>query len=105
MLSYDCEAMVPDELEDGSSEVAQRVQLDLLNEVRMSSQVKLAAYQQRVSRFCNRKVKVRALKVGDLVLRKVMPNMKIDSHGVFRVNWEGSYKVRAVLWEGTYYLE
>ncbi|XP_074342934.1 uncharacterized protein LOC141680669 [Apium graveolens] len=115
MLTYDYEAMVSVEVEYRSlhisklryedSEVTQQIQLDLLEEVKIASQVKLAAYQQRVSRFYNRKVKVRPLKIGDLVLRRVLPNTKITSHGVFGANWEGPYKVRAVLEEGTYYLE
>lgn len=31
----------------------------------------------------------RLVKIGDLVLRKVMPNTKMLTHGVFRTNWEG----------------
>ena len=65
----------------------------------------MEAYQQRAARYYNKKVKVQRLKVGDLVLRKVMPNTKIASHGVFGANWEGPYKIKSMLWEGTYHLE
>ncbi|XP_074374359.1 uncharacterized protein LOC141714757 [Apium graveolens] len=103
ILTYGCEAMVPVEVEAGSlrrskfcyedSEVTQRIHLDLLEEATIAFQVKLAAYQQRISMFHHRKVKVQPLKVGDLVLRKVMPNTKITSHGIFGANREGPYKV------------
>ncbi|XP_074323825.1 uncharacterized protein LOC141660733 [Apium graveolens] len=43
--------------------------------------------------------------VGDLVLRKVMPNTKNPRHGVFGANWEGPYRVKSILWKGTYHLE
>lgn len=59
--------------------------------------MKLAAYQQRVARFYNRKVKTRSLKVGDLVLQRVIPNIKVANHEVFGANWEGPYKVQSVL--------
>lgn len=31
--------------------------------------------------------------------------MREAAHGVFGANWEGPYRVRAIFWEGTYYLE
>ena len=87
MLTYDCEAMVPvevgrgsfrrDNFEEEANEVNQRLHLDMLEEVRRESQVRLTAYQQRTTRFYNRKVKARPLKVGDLVLQKKMPWMKV----------------------------
>lgn len=113
-LTYGCEAMVPVELGAGSfrrdnyqpevNEVNHRLYLDLAEEFRTTSQARLVSYQQRVARFYNSKVRARPLKVGDYVLRRVMPNTKIQNHGVFGANWEGPYRVRAVLWEGTYYL-
>ncbi|XP_074336963.1 uncharacterized protein LOC141674137 [Apium graveolens] len=111
MLTYGYEAMVPVEVGLGSlrrdryaerdAEVNQRLHLDLLEEARENSQLRVAAYQQRVIRYYNKKVKGQLLKVGDLVLRKVMPNMKNPRHGVFGVNWEGPYKIKTILWKGT----
>ncbi|XP_074360169.1 uncharacterized protein LOC141700261 [Apium graveolens] len=107
--------MVPVEVGAGSlrrdvfveedAEVNQRLHLDLLDEARKNSQLKLDAYRQRIARYFNKKVKFVSFKVGDLVLRKVMPNTKIAQHGVLRANWEGPYKVKAILWKGTYHLE
>ena len=115
MLTYGCEAMVPVEVGAGSfrrdhfqeedNVVNQRLHLDMLEEVRRESQVRLAAYQQRTARFYNSRVKPRPFKVGDLVLRKMMPGMKVPGHGVFGANWEGPYRIRAEIFGGAYYLE
>ncbi|XP_074327918.1 uncharacterized protein LOC141665832 [Apium graveolens] len=96
MLTYGYEAMVPVEVGLGSlhrdrytvedAEVNQRLHLDLLEETRENSQLRLVAYQQRV-------------------IRKVMPNIKNPQHGVFGANWEGPYKIKAILWKWTYHLE
>ncbi|XP_074362927.1 uncharacterized protein LOC141703259 [Apium graveolens] len=101
--------MVPVEVGSGSLhrdryteedvEVNQRLHLDLLEETRENSQLRLAAYQQRAARYYNKKVKGQLLKVGDLVLRKVMPNTRNAQHGVFGANWEGPYKIKAILWK------
>ncbi|XP_074341910.1 uncharacterized protein LOC141679310 [Apium graveolens] len=115
LLTYRYEAMVPLEVGAGSlwrdlfveenAEINQRLHLDLLDETRTNSQLKLAAYQQRIARYFNKKVKSVPFKVGDLVLRKVMSNTKIAQHGVLGANWEGPYKVKAILWKGTYRLK
>ncbi|XP_074356741.1 uncharacterized protein LOC141696508 [Apium graveolens] len=96
MLTYDYEAMVPVEVGLGSlcrdrykeedAEVNQRLHLDLLEETRENSQLRLAAYQQRVTRYYNKKVNGQLLRVGDLVLRKVMSNTKDPQHIVFGAN-------------------
>ncbi|XP_074337262.1 uncharacterized protein LOC141674454 [Apium graveolens] len=96
LLTYGYEVMVPVEVGVGSlrrdlfveedAEVNQRLHSDLLDEARMNSQLKLAVYQQRIARYFNKKVKFMPYKVGDLVLRKVMPNTKIAQHGVFGAN-------------------
>ncbi|XP_074373751.1 uncharacterized protein LOC141714112 [Apium graveolens] len=106
--------MVPVEVSSGSlrrdryteedAEVNQRLHFDLLEETRENSQLRLAAYQQRAARYYNKKVKGQLLKVGDLVLRKVMPNTKNPHHRMFGANWEGPYKIKAILWKGTYHL-
>ncbi|XP_074346630.1 uncharacterized protein LOC141685427 [Apium graveolens] len=89
LLTYGYEAMISLEIGVGSlrrdlfkeedAEVNQRLHLDLMDEAIMNTQLKLAAYQQRVARYFNKKVKSMLNKVGDLVLRKVMPNNKNSS--------------------------
>lgn len=58
----------------------------MLEEEQANSQLRLAAYQQRVARFYNSKVKIRSFREGDLVLQKVVPNTKVAAHGVFGAN-------------------
>ncbi|XP_074327395.1 uncharacterized protein LOC141665314 [Apium graveolens] len=82
-LAYGCEAMVPVEIGSGSfrrdnynptdNEVNHRLYLDLVEEVRATSQLKLAAYQQRTRKYFDKKVRARPLQVWDLVLRKSSP--------------------------------
>lgn len=66
------------------NEVSHHLYLDLVEEVRATSQLKLVAYQQRTHKYFDGKVRVRPLKVGDLVLRKMMPNMRVPGHGALR---------------------
>ncbi|XP_074346143.1 uncharacterized protein LOC141684905 [Apium graveolens] len=113
-LTYGCEAMVHVEIGAGSfrrenydpdnNELNHHFYLDLLEEVRENSQLKLAAYQQWTRKYFDKKVRARPLRVKDLVLRRMMPNMKTPGHGVFGANWEGSYIIKTVLWERTYHL-
>ncbi|XP_074376844.1 uncharacterized protein LOC141718360 [Apium graveolens] len=90
---------------EGDAKFNQRLHLDLLEEARENSQLKLAVYQQRATRYYNKKVKGQQLKVRDMVLRKVISNTKNPHHGVFGSNWEGPYKIKVILWKGTYHLE
>ncbi|XP_074327404.1 uncharacterized protein LOC141665323 [Apium graveolens] len=86
-LVYGCEAMVPVEVGAGSfrrdnydsqaNEVNHRLYLDMIEETREEAQIRIAAYQQRTARHYNSKVRARTFKVGDLVLRRVMPNTKV----------------------------
>ena len=67
MLTYGYEAMVPVEVGSGSlhrdryteenAEIIQRLHLELLEEARENSQLRLTAYQHRVARYYNKKVK------------------------------------------------
>ncbi|XP_074342869.1 uncharacterized protein LOC141680581 [Apium graveolens] len=93
-----------DNYDSEANEVNHRLYLDMIEETREDAQIRVAAYQQRTARHYNSKVKARTFKVGDLVLRGVMPNTKVVSHGVFGANWEGPYKIKSVFWEGTYHL-
>ena len=106
-LTYECEAMVLVEVGAGSirrdhydpqaNEVNHYLYLDMIEETREDTQARLAAYHQRTARYYNRKVRTHPLKVGELVLRKVMPNTKVPRHGVFGANWEGPYKIRSTM--------
>ncbi|PON72884.1 hypothetical protein PanWU01x14_063530, partial [Parasponia andersonii] len=60
--------------EQKQNDVLLRVELDLLEERREQSQLRIASYQWRTTRYYNSKVKGRHFEIGDLVLRRVLPN-------------------------------
>ena len=48
-----------------------RLNLDCLDEVRDKASSKMAKYQQKMAEYYNKRVKLRQLDIGDLVLRKI----------------------------------
>ena len=48
--------------------------LDMIDELREVTAMRIASYQQRLTNLYNRRVKPRAFRAGDLVLRKVFKN-------------------------------
>ncbi|GKV48516.1 hypothetical protein SLEP1_g55325 [Rubroshorea leprosula] len=80
-LAYRAEVIIPVQIDLSSNRSAQhndsnneqllRENLDLVEEVREMSRMRNMAYQSRVARFYNKRVRVRQFQVGNLVLRKV----------------------------------
>ncbi|KAM6543039.1 hypothetical protein CsatB_007486 [Cannabis sativa] len=113
-LSYGCKAMVPVEIGAGSlrrdvfnisqNKEKQSLYLDLLEEKRDQACLKNAAYQRQTARYFNSKIKVKVLRTGDLVLRRVMSNTMNPAHGVFGDNWEGPYLIAKKIGDATYRL-
>ena len=66
--------------------------------------MRLQAYQGQLARFYNKQVKLRELKIGDLVLRKTLGNMKNPSEGKLGANWEGPYRVTGKMGQNAYRL-
>ena len=58
-----------------------------------------------MTEYYNKRVKLRRLNVGDLVLRKVMPDTKDPTQGKLGLTWEGPYKVIHYSRQGSYHLE
>ena len=79
--------------------------LDLLDETRNQAKEKTRAYQQRMARYHDRRVKHREFKVGDLVLRKVTFATKDPTQGKLGPTCEGPYRVIKFYKGGTYHLE
>ena len=79
--------------------------LDWLDECREAAIIWLAEYQQKLAQRYNRDVKTREFSAGDLVLRKVVGNMRDVGAGKLAQTWEGLYRVTAIVSAGTYYLE
>ena len=78
--------------------------LDLIEERREAALIRLAAYQQQLTRSFNKNVLIRQFLPGDLVLRKVMDHKKVPGEGKLGPNWEGPYRVTSALGNGAYYL-
>ncbi|GMH29611.1 hypothetical protein Nepgr_031454 [Nepenthes gracilis] len=81
-----------------------RESLDLLSEVRDAARLRTVAYQQRVARYYNKRVKARPLEVGDLVLRSVEAAGKTAKWNKLSPGWEGPFFVSAILRSGAYKL-
>ena len=113
-LAFGTEAIIPIELKLPSARVVAfdepqnaqslRANLDLLEERREIAQVRMAAYRQKVARYYNARVKNKAFKAGDLVLRRAAVSQPQD-RGKLARNWEGPYEVKEVVRPGTYYLK
>ena len=79
--------------------------LDRLEECREAATVRLAEYRQKLAQRYNRNVKGREFSAGELVLRKVVGNMRDIAAGKLAQTWEGPYRVTAIAGAGAYYLE
>ena len=81
-LAYESEAVIPTEVGltsyrvDNYDEIrnnnAMRLHLDLIDELRTTTEQRLARYQDLMAKHYNSKVRHRDFKVGDLILRKMM---------------------------------
>jgi hypothetical protein len=93
-LTFGTEAFIPVEINltsfktneygEGNNDNHLPLNLDLLDEACNQAEAKTRAYQQRKTRYHDRRMKHREFKVGDLVLRKVTfatKNPTQDPHG------------------------
>ena len=90
-LTYGTEIVIPIEVgitslrqeafHEGNNDNQLRVNLDCLDESKDGASHKMVKYQQKMSKFYNRRVKLRRLNTGDLVLRKVTPATKNPTQG------------------------
>ncbi|XP_075649780.1 uncharacterized protein LOC142620265 [Castanea sativa] len=102
-LTYGTEAVIPVEVgvtsirreafHDESNNQQLRVNLDCLDEVRDRASNRIAEYQKKMTEYYNRRVRLRRLHVGDLVLRKVTTATRNSTQGKLGPTWEGPYRV------------
>ena len=102
-LTYGTEAVIPMEVGVTSTKRAAfskkenndklRLNLDYLDEVRDEASSRMTKYQQKMAEYYNKRVKLRQLDIGDLVLRKVTTTTKDPVQGKLRPIWEGPYRV------------
>ena len=65
----------------------------------------MAKYQQKMREYYNKRVKLRQLDIGDLVLRKVTLATKNPTQGKLGPTWEWPYRVIHYSRRGSYHLE
>ena len=113
-LAYRSEAVIPVEVhmanhrvmmyQDKDNTEQLRLNLDLIDEVRMDAEHRTAKYKNLMARQYDSMVKPRRFNIGDLVL-KVSLATKDPAHGKLGPNWEGPYRIINCKRQGSYYLE
>ncbi|GKV29043.1 hypothetical protein SLEP1_g38016 [Rubroshorea leprosula] len=113
-LAYGVEVVIPVEVglssgrpgqhDDHNNEQLLRENLDLVEEVREMSRIRNMAYQGRVAKFYNKRVRARQFQVGDLVLCKAGLTNTYSHMAKLAPNWEGPYMVAQVNRPGSYIL-
>ena len=71
----------------GSNDDQLRVNLDFLDEARDRASRKMAEYQQEMSEYYNKRVKLIRLNIGDLILCRVTPATKDPTQGKLGPTW------------------
>ncbi|KAK2997940.1 hypothetical protein RJ639_025715 [Escallonia herrerae] len=114
-LSFGTDALIPVEIglpslrvvtdDPVQNEEDLRANLDLLDERREQAAVRLAAYKHWVSKFYDQRVRHRAFRVGDLILRRIEASAPREAVGKLAPNWEGPYRVVKLAGPGAYHLE
>ncbi|GAB2301736.1 hypothetical protein Dimus_038281 [Dionaea muscipula] len=94
-----------DTFDPANNDQALLANLDDLEDRREVAALHLAAYQQRVARYYNIKVRPRHFQIGDLVLRDAKFEGGREATGKLACNWEGPYQISEVLRPGTYRLK
>ncbi|XP_030946087.1 uncharacterized protein LOC115970625 [Quercus lobata] len=114
-LTYGTEAAIPVEVgvtsirrgtfRDGLNDKELRFNLDCLDEVRDNASGRMTKYQKKMAEYYNKRVKLRRLDIGDLVLRKVTIATKDPTQGKLGPTWERPYRVIHYSRQGSYHLE
>ena len=102
-LAYGSEAVIPAEVhvanhrvmkyQDDENEEQFRLNLDLIEKVRMDAEQRIARYKSLMARQYDAMVKPRRFNIGDLVLKRVSLATRNSSHGKLGPNWEGPYRL------------
>ena len=114
-LAYGSEAVILAEVhmtyhrvmkyEDEENEKQLRLDLDLIDEVRMDAEQRTARYKNLMVRQYDTMVKPKRFNIGDLVLKRVSLATRNPAHGKLGPNWEGPYRVINCKRQGSYYSE
>ena len=82
-----------------------RLNLDLLEKKLEQALKRAEDYQRKTARYYDQKVRPNSFKLGDLVLKKLLPIRKDPTHGKLGPNWEGPSIVSRVIRLGNYELQ
>lgn len=114
-LAYGSEVVIPAEVHMANHRVMKYqdkenkeqicLNLDLIDEVRMDVEQRVARYKNLMARQHDAMVKPRRFNIGDLVLKKVSLATKNPAHEKLEPNWEEPYRVINCKRQGSYYLE
>jgi hypothetical protein len=92
-------------LDFGDYNQAMYMELEDLDELRLSALDHLVVQKQKVARAYNKRVKEKSFAEGDLVWQAVLPFEKKDhKYGKWSPTWEGPFQVSQILRGGTYML-
>ncbi|XP_033517671.1 uncharacterized protein [Nicotiana tomentosiformis] len=69
-----------------------RVNLDILEEWREATLIRMEAQKKMIERYYNRKDNLRYFMIGDFVLKKVFRSTKEANAGKLSPNWEDPYR-------------
>ena len=98
-LLYGEEAVTPEEIKlkswrtvEGSENIEEDIKpsIDTIEAVKIQASINLGRYQEEIRRWCNKKVRPREIKEGDLVLRHI-PKSKLK--GKMHSKWEEPFLV------------
>ena len=114
-LTYGTEAVIPVEVgvtsirwetfNEECNDDELRLNLDYLDEVRDQASNKMTKYQLKMAKYYNKRVNLRWLDIGDLVLHKITTATKDPAQGKLGPTWEGPYRVVHYSRQGSYHLE
>jgi hypothetical protein len=111
-LVYGSEVVLPTDIafkapwiqfyEEGEAEQTRRIDLDSLEEQRLTAVMRQARHDQQLRRYHDRNVKETSFNIGDLVLRHIQ---KTDCMHKLSCPWEGPFIVTEVVSPSTYRLQ
>ena len=79
--------------QDKEKEEQLRLNLDLIDEVRMDAEQRTARYKSLMAWQYDAMVKPKCFNIGDLVLKRVSLATRNPAYGKLWPNWEGPYRV------------
>ncbi|XP_058099813.1 uncharacterized protein LOC131244184 [Magnolia sinica] len=89
--------LLESEVKKGEWQQARYDQLHLADEKCMRALSHSQCYQRRIARAYNKRVRKRSFKVGDMIMKRILPPHLPDSRGKFKPSWDGPLIIREVL--------